>query len=687
MDRFNWSYYNTDYNADHYYSQAPQEGGQHTSQPEAGQTSAASGLAGSHLAPGQSQPYPSFNTSAHIPSWPGPDGWEYIQPQLEAGQTSTGVPAIGPSGQPQPYPNFNTSAQIPSWPGPGWWEYIQPEAGQASTGVPARGASGQPQLYLDFNTSAQIPSSSNPRPHRRASAKGLPKVKDRFLAGLEAFGRDASLKDCSSSLQFSKYISDNGSMVGKGISLLAQLTSAEKAQLDRAIIARQGAKLLRLADEETVEERFLAGLDHYEQGAQLVDCSATLSFKAYVTDDGHLTRVGEALYAGLSREVQERIDQALLSRKRHYRERPTFAQHFLEGLDNYERGALLKDCSASLSFKDYVSDDGHLKKAGETLRAGLPPELQERVDQALLSRRHWVRMRGDKPVEERFLAGLDKYAQGAQLKDCSATLSFKDYVTDDGHLHPRRQSLYDGLSQDDKTRVDEALTARGKKYTQRIAKDVANFMAALVPYANGLSLRDCGTLSGLTKKVFAYLTPEGGLTYKGQRLIENLQPSELNKVLDAIKERQQHVKVYPKVPGFAWQQPEMPLSMPEMGGMDPAVLVDPIRTEAMWVPAWQLLGQTVPGTRGIPSESAQSSIPYYGSDAVGADFQHRYDSNGLMPQRAPDRLIGRGIVHDTLINIQGEEYRVHDTGRRSVNPTNENPQGNIIMLVPRMRGG
>ncbi|MEJ2045995.1 MAG: hypothetical protein P8X89_22285 [Reinekea sp.] len=40
-----------------------------------------------------------------------------------------------------------------------------------------------------------------------------------------------------------------------------------------------------------------------------------------------------------------------------------------------------------------------------------------------------------------------------------------------------------------------------------------------------------------------------------------------------------------------------------------------------------------------------------------------------------------------LINIQGEVYRVHDTGQRSVNPTNENPLGNIFMLVPRMRGG
>ncbi|MEJ2046366.1 MAG: hypothetical protein P8X89_24190, partial [Reinekea sp.] len=103
--------------------------------------------------------------------------------------------------------------------------------------------------------------------------------------------------------------------------------------------------------------------------------------------------------------------------------------------------------------------------------------------------------------------------------------------------------------------------------------------------------------------------------------------------------------------------------------------------------AWQYTGQTMPGTWGIPWESAEPSIPHYGSDAVGRDFRHRYDSNGLMPQRAPDRLIGLGIVHDTLINIQGEEYRVHDTGQRSVNLTNENPQGKIIMLVPRMRGG
>ncbi|MEJ2065977.1 MAG: hypothetical protein P8X74_22310, partial [Reinekea sp.] len=537
-------------------------------------------------------------------------------------------------------------------------------------------------------------SSTAPVRRRKPRAKGLPPAKERFLAGLEAYGQGVQLKDCSETLLFTAYISDNGIMVRKGIPLYNQLSDAEKMQLDQAIIARQ----IRLADKETVKERFLAGLEAYGQGAQLKDCSATLSFKNYVTDDGVLHQAGKDVCKGLSAEDLDRVNQALLRRNEFYFKRAMdnapVDERFLAGLENYARGARLADCSATLSFKNYVTHNGLLHPPGAVLRKNMSAEDQARVDDALLRRSSIYSdyskraKKNTTPVEERFLASLDNYAQGLLLSECSKDIPLRSYLTDDGRLLPGRGlPLYNRLSRDDQERVDKALAARGKIYAQHNARDVAKFMATLEPYGNGLSLQECGTFSGLKKKASVYLTPEGGLTYKGQRLIENLQPDQLNKVLEAIEKRQQNTGLNPPVLESAWQWPEMPASMPETEGMDPTAMYTPMSTEAMMAAAWQYTGQTMPGTWGIPWESAEPSIPHYGSDVVGSDFRHRYGSNGLMPQRAPDRLIGLGIVHDTLINIQGEEYRVHDTGRRSVNLTNENPQGKIIMLVPRMRGG
>ncbi|MEJ2045951.1 MAG: hypothetical protein P8X74_18980 [Reinekea sp.] len=37
--------------------------------------------------------------------------------------------------------------------------------------------------------------------------------------------------------------------------------------------------------------------------------------------------------------------------------------------------------------------------------------------------------------------------------------------------------------------------------------------------------------------------------------------------------------------------------MPEMGGMDPTAMVDPIQTDAMWALVWQFTGRA--GTFGV----------------------------------------------------------------------------------------
>ncbi|MEJ2045947.1 MAG: hypothetical protein P8X89_22040 [Reinekea sp.] len=707
MDRFNWSYCNIN----HYYNQAYQEDSQHTSQPEIGQTSAAVMTSGpSWSYPASGQPYPNPNLPAQIPPSPTPD-WECFlrtpQPmaleeiipsqirqedgqhtiQPETGQTfvaESGAWGSHPAGnypapgQPQPYQDLNPPAQIPSWPWPDW------------------GAS-QPIPLEEISQHDAPPESSNPQPSAparrgRRPARELPPLKERFLAGLEAFGRGVQLKDCSSSLKFGEYILDDGSLTRKGLALHNRFTDAEKMRFDQSIIARQEAKVIRLADENAVNKRFLAGLDNYARGVKLASCSATIAFKSYVTDDGHLHKAGETVFKSLSPEDQERVNQALLCRSENYFKRAMtnapVDERFLAGLDKYAQGVQLKDCSETIKFNDYVTDKGKLQRKGRNLRDNLSLEDQERLDQALLCRSdiYLSRAMANASVEERFLAGLDNYAQGVLLKKCSASLSFVEYVTDDGKLHSRGRSLRDSLSQEDQARVDQALTARGRLFSQRTSKYVNEFMNTLEPYANGLTLQECGAQSGLKRKAGSYLTPEGGLTHKGELLIENLQPGQLNKVFNAIEKRQRRMELNSQVPEPPSQWPEMPSSMPEMGGVDPTSMIDPIPMEAMWSTVWQLTGQAVPGTWGMPSESAEPPIPYYDRDAIGADFQHQYGPYGLIPQRAPDRLIGRGIVRDTLINILGEVYRVHDMGSFE-NPTNENPYGKKFMLIPRMRGG
>ncbi|MEJ2064226.1 MAG: hypothetical protein P8X74_13260 [Reinekea sp.] len=406
MDRSNWSYYNTDHCYNQAYQQDYQQDSQYTFPPETGQTSGGgpeSGAWGSYPAPGQ--PYLDLNPLAQIPSLPRPD-WEYLQHPPQ-----------------QPIAVEDTIQSD---------EYLVPP---------------------------------NPQPaaeQRRGKVrKGQPSAKVRFLAGLEAYARGALLKDCSDTLPFYDYIRSDGTLVKRGIPLYGRLTDEEKTQLNQAINARKRTKVIELVDDDSVKERFLAGLDNYAQGVPLPDCSATLKFETYVTDKGFMTKEGRMMRDGLSLEDQERVNQALLTRK--HAAGPV-AERFLAGLGNYARGDQLKDCSSILQFRNYVSDDGRLYIKGQKVFNSLSPEDQARVHQALLSRQRVAKA----PVEERFLAGLDHYAEGAQLPDCSATIPFKYYASDDGHLTQRGQTLFDSLSAEDQERVNRALTSRRESYLQRI---------------------------------------------------------------------------------------------------------------------------------------------------------------------------------------------------------------------------
>jgi hypothetical protein len=811
-NRLNWNHPNAGY-----YNQIHQEDDQHTSQTPG--VVPASGPSWSHPAPDQPQPYQpqpyqSFDLPPQIPPSPsfGPE-LNYLLGTLppEVGQTSGGVAESGPSwnypmsgpvpGQTQPYQDFGLPPQIsPSFGSELNYllETLPPEVDQTSGGVAASGSSwnysvsgpvpGQSQPYqgfdfpswmppsraLDFDShppqptpledvgqNDALPGSSNPQPAaNKQRRRNRAEIKEQFLAGLVNYAQGVPLVNCSPSLQFSNYIKDDGSLVNRGLGLRDQFTEEENKQLDHAIIARQGARLDQLASEDTVAERFLAGLDNYAQGVRVRACSATIDFSFYVTDQGHLRTRGREMRSGMLPEDQERLDRALLSRRELRKDDVPAVESFLAGLANYAQDVKLQYCSAAIDFNNYVTDDGHMNKRRENLRATLSLENQERLDQALLSRRiaYLKRSMDNAPVEERFLAGLANYAQGVPLDECSATLSFRGYVsdhgnlqkagrslcarlsredkeqvnqalasrkrihgarpnlvekrflasldnyerglslmkcsteislghylTDDGRLRPGRQgkSLYERLGADDKTRVNKALTTRRRMVSERLSGDVELFMNILELYGNGMSLQDSENQFDLVAKAKTYLTPEGGLTHKGNLLIENLQPDQLNKVWEAIEKRQRCMGLNPQVSEPSWQRPEMPSSMPEMSGMDPTAMVDPMRTEAMWATTWQLTGQAVPGS----SASAEPSIPYYDREAVGENFQHQYDDQyGLIPQEVPDRLIGRGLEHYQLINILGEVYRVYDMGD-SVGSTNENPLGKNFMLIPRMRGG
>ncbi|MEJ2065592.1 MAG: hypothetical protein P8X74_20330 [Reinekea sp.] len=573
MDRINFNAYDHF----HYYNQTYQEGGQPTFQPETGQTSggvAASGTSWNY--PGQS--YQDFNVQAQIPYSPGPD-WE------SALRT------------PQPMAMEDLiHGQIHQQDG----QYSSYETGQTSAGGPAsepwrsQPTPGQLQPYQDSNFPAQIPPS---------------------------LGSDWEYVQQSPQPNALEGIVEN--------------------ELPLAPSNPQPAAAPRPA-----KERFLAGLEAFAQGVDLRGCSSTIKFSNYIRTDGTLISKGHSLYAQLTKEEREWLDQAIAARQKS-RIDPVFRENFMAGLENYAQGARLIDCSETIVFRRYVSDDGRLHKDGKKLLSRLSPEDQEQFNQALLSRSDFYLKRTieNVPVDERFLTSLDNYARGLKLSECGGGPHFRNYVTYDGKLQKDGRGLYSKMTPQEQDRVDQALATRRRMAAARISGDLLHFLNVLEPYSRGLELHLCRLMSGLQIKAEKYLTPEGGLTAKGELLIENLPLNKQLEVKDKVEQRRQLLNPGAQVPEPSWQLPEIPASMPEMAGMDPTAMfdpiqteamVDPMQTEAMWASVWQMTGQAMPGTWGIPSESAEPPIPSYNNEAFGADFQHYYGPYA-------DQYPGRGV--------------------------------------------
>ncbi|MEJ2046468.1 MAG: hypothetical protein P8X74_24065, partial [Reinekea sp.] len=407
MDRFNGSSYNTGHYYDHYYSQAYQEGGQHTFQPEAGQMSAgvpASGALGNYPVEGQS--YLNPNLQAQIPSPP----------------------------QPTPLVNF---------------------------------------IQNDVQSNAQPAAKSRPR-------KPFAEVKEQFLASLEKYAQGDTLEGCSATIYFSLYVTDSGNLRERGKTLYDKLEQKEKDQVDQALADRKVFYSHRPYSDNSTRTRIMEGLEAYVSGAPLKNCSETINFPKYLTDDGKLASKGEALYNGLEQEDKDRIDQALEARKL---SRPfnTYVKSFMESLEAYANGTSLRRCSATIPLTAYVSARGHLYGPGIDLYNRLGEQDKNRVTDALNARRefHYGRIATNDTPMEGLLAGLEAYASGALLKDCSATLRFSTYVSADGYLQRSGRELYDKLDKDDKIQVDQALAARRRIAAERISKDIPPFLTAL----------------------------------------------------------------------------------------------------------------------------------------------------------------------------------------------------------------
>ncbi|MEJ2044663.1 MAG: hypothetical protein P8X74_13475 [Reinekea sp.] len=563
MDRHNWNFPNANYYNHEQYSQAYQEYGQHTSQPETGQTSggvAASGSSWSYPALGQpQQPYPDFN----FPQW--------IPPVL-----GSDLECLLPPPQPTPFENI-----------------IQND-------VPPGSSDAQPAV-------------------KKQQRKSFVEFKEQFLADLDKYAQGYKLKDCSASIDFSSYATSTGRLQKDGWVLYDKLDQQDKNRVDQALKDRQVSHSLRPYSNNSTRTRILQGLEAYASGATLIACSATIRFDAFLSTDGHLLPRGQSLYNKLNQEDKDRVDQALKSRKENVDKVRT---SFMEGLEAYANGAPLTDCSETLNFNSYVSARGYLHEQGTSLYNRLGQGDKNRIDDALSARQkiHFNRITTNDTPMDAFLGGLDAYASGAPLKDCSATIKFSSYATSDGRLLLPGKRLYKKLvGGAGEAMVNKALADRRRITAQHFSRDIPHFLAALVPYGNGLDLQVCGEASGVKVKLERYLNPEGGLTAKGELLVENLlRPDQQASVLSVIKKRRQFLETNAPAPESQWLWPETLSPMPELGGMNPTAMHDPMKTETMWATAWQLTGQAMPG----PSASAAHPISDYNNEAFGADFQH-----------------------------------------------------------------
>ncbi|MEJ2045998.1 MAG: hypothetical protein P8X89_22300, partial [Reinekea sp.] len=664
-----------------------------------GQTSggrAASGASWNQPTPGQPQPYQNFNFPEHIPPLHGSD-WEYSQqfPQSNASENTIGSQVLlsPPNAQPAVH-NFNFPEYIPPLHGSDW-EYSQ-QSPQSNASENTIGSNAQPAVQ-NFNFPEYIPSLhgadweySQQSPQLNASENTIgsevplspsdiqPAFQNfsfpEYIPPLHGADREYSQQSPQSSASGNSIESEeplspsNAQSTAQNFNFPEYIPPLHGSDWEYSQQSPQPMVLDDIVQNDAplapsnpqpaaaprrhksptrrvppAKERFLAGLEAFAQGVDLKDCSSSLKFGNYIRCDGTLTpRMGRNLYNQLTDGEKDLLSAAVNARQEFVK--APVEERFLASLDDYARGVPVERCSATISLRSYIGDDGFLQKKGKALLNRLSEKDQERVHEALLSRRqgHLNRVMNTASVEERFLAGLENYAEGLSLVKCSASLRYPKYVSDDGKLSEPGRELISRLSEEDQNRVNEALATRRRRAAEHISGDLPYFLAALEPYGNGLEFQQCANQSGLTstqakyQRVERYLTLEGGLTAKGQLLIENLPPDERSYVLEKVEQRRQHINPSAQMPESLWQLPEIPASMPEMGGMDPTAMVDPMQTETMMVAAWQYTGQAMPGIWGMPSEPVEPPIPSYNNEAFGADFQHQYGSYA-------DQYPGRGV--------------------------------------------
>jgi hypothetical protein len=543
MDRMNFN----SYDHFHYYNQPYQADGQHTFHPETGQTSngvAASGASWSY----PEQSYQNFNYPEYIPPLHGSDREYSLQsPQSSASGNSieSEVP-LSPSNAQPAAQNFNFPDYIPPLHGSDR-EYFQ----QSPQSMVLEDTVQNAASLAPFNAQPAVQNFNFPDyiPPLHGSNWEYLQQSPQPMVLEDTVQNDASLapsnaQSAAQNFNFPDYIPP---LHGSDWEYLQQSTQPEDTVQNDAFLAPSNLQPATAPRSRKgmppVKERFLASLEAFAQGFDLKDCSSSLKLSNYIKDDGSMTyKLGTDLYRQFADEDKELLRQAIINRQE------------------------------SKSTKDLV-------KIG-------------------------------------FLAGLDNYAQGVPLSDCSETLGFRFYVSNDGKLHKHGEALRARLSPEDQDRVNAALVARRRKVVEELSGDLPYFMTALKPYGEGLDLKACANQPGLQgkeryQKVVRYLTREGGLTAKGELLIENLPPTQQNFVLYRLEQRRQHMQQTTQVQESLQQQPEMPASMPEMGGMDPTAMYTPVQTETMMVSAWQYTGQAMPGIWGIPSESAEPSIPSY----------------------------------------------------------------------------
>ncbi|MEJ2045893.1 MAG: hypothetical protein P8X89_21770 [Reinekea sp.] len=481
MDKVNWPYYN----AGHDYSQIHQEDAQQHA-PEAGQTSRGvptNGASWSHPAPGQ--------PNMPIPPTPGGDLDYFLQtfqpgildeitlPQPEAGHASAGMPergasnscilnklvghagglARGASGSHpapgQPYWNLNTPAPIPPSP-EGDLDYFlqtfqpsildeitlpQYEAGQRSAGAPAREASrnypapGQP--YWNPNTPAPIPPS--PEGDLEYFLQTFqPNILDeitlpQYEAGQRSAGAPASEASRNCPAPGQPYWNPNTP---------EPIPPSPVENLEYFLQTFQP----NILDEIT--------LPQYEAGQMSAGAPTSEASANYPAPEHSYWNINtpESVPSSLATDLEdflrtpppsaaeEIIQSDALSKPqpavKESQHKTETKEAFLAGLEAFAMGTPLKDCSSSIRFYDYIKSNGELHRSGIPLYKNLTAAEKELLDEAIIARQGGKLMPSVDidTVKESFLAGLDNYAQGVALDECSTTLPFKVYVSSTGNL-------------------------------------------------------------------------------------------------------------------------------------------------------------------------------------------------------------------------------------------------------------